>query len=56
MGGWSADLVQKTIRFLQPYQDAPLSKEDAREILDNLTALLLYLRELEEKYGREADV
>ena len=56
MGGWSDDLVQKTIRLCQPFSDTPLSEEAAREALDNLTALLLYLRELEGKYGREANV
>ena len=56
MGGWSDDLVQKTVRHLQPYQDAPLSEEAAREILDNLTALFTYLRELEQKYGVEENV
>ena len=56
MGNWSDDLLQKTIRLCQPFTDTPISKEAAREVLDNLTALLLYLRELETKYGREENV
>lgn len=56
MGGWSDELVQKTIRLYRPFSDTPLSEEAVREILDNLAALLLYLRELEEKYGQEEDI
>ena len=56
MAGYSKELLERTIRLCQPFSDAPLSEEAAREILDNLTDLLLYLRELEQKYGRDADV
>ena len=56
MAKYTKGLLEKSIRILQPYQDAPLSEEAAREVLDNLTALLLYLHELEQKYGPKADV
>ena len=53
MAEYSRELLVKTIRRCQPSSDIPLSEEAAREVLDNLTALLLYLRELEQKYGEE---
>ena len=56
MRRYSQPLLDQTIRTLQPYCDIPLTEEAAAEILDNLAALLLYLRELEQKYGQEEDV
>ena len=56
MAKYTMELLERTIRFCQPYSQAPLSEEAAAEILDNLTTLFLYLRELETKYGREENV
>ena len=55
MPDWSDELVQRTTRLCQPSSETPISEEAAREVLDNLTALLRYLSELEQKYGQEAD-
>jgi len=56
MAKYTKELIERTRRLLQPFQDTPLSDEAAREILDNLSALLLYLRELEQKYGTEENL
>ena len=56
MPQYSKELLQRTIRALQPHGDSLLSEESAAEALDNLTALLLYLHELEQKYGREENL
>ncbi len=53
---YSNELLQQTIRLCQSYSNDPLSEEAACEILDNLAALLVYLRELEQKYGPEENV
>jgi hypothetical protein len=55
MHRYSKPLLDRTIRTLQPYCDTPISEEAAAEVLDNLTALFLYLRELEQKYGNEKE-
>ena len=46
-------ILEKTIRVWQPYSDKPLTEDDAREILENMTGLFSFLLELEKKYGKE---
>lgn len=42
---WSDDLLEQTIDVWQPYASYPLSREDAREILENLTGYFKVLQE-----------
>lgn len=51
---YSKTFLAKTIQTWQPFYDTPLSEEAAREIADNVTNLLLFLAELERKYGNQA--
>lgn len=53
MNGYSNEFLEKTIQVWQPYSPNPLSLEDAREIAENMTDLVLLLAELEQKYGKE---
>ena len=53
MEKFSQNFIQKTIEVWQPYSEAPLSLEDAREIAENMTGLFSFLIELERKYGKE---
>jgi hypothetical protein len=50
---YSNEFLERTIKVWQPYSPVPLSLEDAREILENMTGLFLFLLELEKKYGKE---
>ena len=40
---YSKDFLDRTIEAWQPYFPAPLSLKDAREIIDNMTALFNFL-------------
>jgi len=53
MTHYSKEFLEKTIQAWQPYSPTPLSLENAREIAENVTALLCLLAELEKKYGTE---
>jgi len=53
MAEFSKEFLEKTIKVWQPYSEAPLSLEDAREIAENVTGLYKLLFELEAKYGKE---
>jgi hypothetical protein len=47
---WRKEFLEDTIRVFQPYYDRKLTLEDAREMMDNLMGLELYLRKLRRKY------
>ena len=51
MTHYSKEFLDNTIKVWQPYSEAPLSLEDAREITDNVVALYILLSELEKKYA-----
>ena len=53
MTEFSKEFLEKTIKVWQPYSEAPLTLEDAREIAENMTGLYSYLLELERKNGKE---
>lgn len=55
MPEYSEDFLKKTIEAWQPYSEAPLTLEDAREIMDNMVSLYSFLFELEQKYGKEKE-
>lgn len=40
---YSKEFLQKTIQIWQPYSDVPLSSNDAREITENMAALINFL-------------
>ena len=46
---YSKDFLERTIEVWQPYFPAPLSLKDAREIIDNMTALFNFLIRHEKK-------
>ena len=46
---YSKYFLDKTIEVWQPYFPAPLSLKDAREIIDNMTALFNFLIQHEKK-------
>jgi len=46
---YSKDFLERTIEVWQPYSPAPLSLKDAREIIDNMTALFNFLIRHEKK-------
>ena len=41
------DFLDKTIEFWQPYTKEKLTREDAREIIQNAVALFKFLHELD---------
>ena len=47
---YSKEFIGETKRVWQPYAPYPLTDEDAREIADNMTALMLLLTDLDGKY------
>jgi hypothetical protein len=47
------EFLEKTIKVWQPYSPSLLSLEDARDIAQNMTDLVLLLVKLEQKYGKE---
>ena len=47
------DFLVETIKVWQPYSKKPLTAEDAREITDNMVDLVMYLGELDKKYGQK---
>ena len=49
---YSKDFLDRTIEVWQPYFPAPLSLKDAREIIDNMTALFNFLI----KHDKKSDV
>ena len=53
MAELSEEFLRTTIKIWQPYSEAPLTLEDAREIAENMTGLYSYLLELERKNGKE---
>ena len=55
MAEYSKEFLKKTIEIWQPYSEAPLTLEDAREITDNMVDLYSFLFELEQKYGTEKE-
>jgi hypothetical protein len=53
---YSKELIQKTLDLWQPKYDTigvKLTEEDAREILNNMTGLVLLLADLDKKYSKE---
>jgi len=46
---YSKDFLDRTIEVWQPYFPDPLSLKDAREIIDNMTALFNFLIQHEKK-------
>jgi len=46
---YSKDFLERTIEVWQPYFPDPLSLKDAREIIDNMTALFNFLIQHEKK-------
>ena len=48
---YSKDFLHRTIEVWQPYFPTPLSLKDAREIIDNMTALFNFLI----KHDRKSD-
>jgi len=46
---YSKDFLDRTIEVWQPYFPAPLSLKNAREIIDNMTALFNFLIRHEKK-------
>lgn len=40
-----ADLLDQTIAVWQPYSDRPLSREDARQIVENVTGFFSVLKD-----------
>ena len=55
MPEYSEEFLKKTIDMWQPYSEAPLTLEEAREITDNMVGLYSFLFELEQKYGKEKE-
>lgn len=55
MAAYSKKLLEKTIKVWQPYYSQPLTLEDAREIIDNLTEFMTVLAELDKKYGKGSE-
>lgn len=53
MANFSKEFLEKTVKVWQPYSPAPLTLDNAREIAQNMTDLVLLLAELEQKYGKE---
>ncbi len=53
MANFSKEFLEKTIKVWQPYSPAPMTLDNAREIAQNMTDLVLLLAELEQKYGKE---
>ena len=53
---WSENLIERTIKEWQPYVDKStgeiLTRDDAIEILNNVTALFEFLYELDQKYKK----
>jgi len=49
---YSKDFLDRTIEVWQPYFPTPLSLKDAREIIDNMTALYNFLL----KHDKKSDV
>ncbi|PKK83706.1 MAG: hypothetical protein CVT49_07410 [candidate division Zixibacteria bacterium HGW-Zixibacteria-1] len=55
MTGYSKEFLDRTIETWQQYYARPLTREDAREIADNMTGLFNLLEELDRKYGKEKE-
>jgi hypothetical protein len=55
MTGYSEEFLDRTIETWQEYYARPLTREDAREIADNMTGLFNLLEELDRKYGKEKE-
>jgi len=53
--GYSPDLIERTIRTWQKYYSHALTREDAREIADNMTGLFDLLEKLDRKYGQKEE-
>ena len=53
MAKFSKEFLEKTIQVWQPYSEAPLSLDDAREIAENMTGLYALILKLEQKYGKD---
>ncbi|HJX50967.1 MAG TPA: hypothetical protein VJ438_05900 [Candidatus Nanoarchaeia archaeon] len=49
----SDEFLKSTIKIWQPYSSTPLTEEDAREIIENMTELFSFLAELEQKYKED---
>ena len=52
----SRDLLDETIEVWQPYSTGPLTREDAREILSNVSGFFRVLRDWAEEDRRTSDV
>lgn len=53
MPQFSKEFLQQTAQVWQPHYDHPVTEEMAREIAENVVNLMLFVRELEQKYGAE---
>lgn len=48
---YSKEFLDKTIQIWQPYSQAVLTQEDAREITENVVSLGRFLGKLDKKYN-----
>jgi len=53
MTQYSDKLLNKTIEVWQPYYEEPLTREDAREIIENLCGFLTILTEIQGEKSTE---
>lgn len=49
---YSKEFLDKTVEIWQPYSPGILTREDAREIAENMVNLVKLLNLLDEKYNR----
>ncbi len=58
METYTKDFINKTIQIWQPYSPTPLSSDDAREIVGNMTALFNFVltenKNIKNKEGKNA--
>jgi len=50
---YSQEFLDKTIKHWQPRSKKLLTLEDAREITNSMVDLVIYLNELDKKYGQK---
>ena len=55
MAGYSKEFLDRTIEVWQKYYSHALTREDAREISDNMTGLFNLLEKLDRKYDQKEE-
>jgi len=55
MAGYSKEFLDRTIEVWQKYYSYDLTREDAREIADNMTGLFNLLEKLDRKYEQKEE-